>query len=347
MWKLQNLNLFVDITTRCNVGCPMCHRTNTKGCGTADWLPNIDWSIEQFKQAYPENVCKRAEIFNLCGTWGDPIINKDILKIVQYIRDTNMFSRIIINTNGSLRNEDFWWELGKIGDKRLTVIFAVEGTTQEMHERYRQKSFLNKVLNNMLTLSYTNAKVETQTILFKHNVDYIKDIEKLCKEHGSVMHNIIETNRYQYGTNRFDFINAKGKDDYLERPDDQSVTKLPKNYLNLDEHELSIECSWAKKNKIVINPDGQVLPCCYLCNPYFEYQQSSNEIYGHFMRNELIKNYKEKEFNVFHNNLLDIIAQQWFQKDLKESFTSEQPLSQCVKNCTKLSVSSKISRERL
>jgi hypothetical protein len=33
--------------------------------------------------------------------------------------------------------------------------------------------------------------------------------------------------------------------------------------------------------------------------------------------------------------LLDIIAQPWFKKELKDSFTSGKPLKQCVTYCSK------------
>ena len=370
MWHPKELKLFIDITTKCNVGCPMCHRTNPDGCGTADWLPDIDWSIEQFKQAYPENVCKVTREFNICGTWGDPIVNKDLLEIVRYIRTSNSDAKIIINTNGSLRNEEFWWELGKVGGKNLSVVFAVEGLDQQMHERYRQKSFLKKVLNNMDVLSNTPATIITQTIAFKHNEQHLKEIEQLCRDHGSIHHYIIETNRFLKGP-VFNFVNAKGEPDTLEQPfinfkkyedsenEKESIrvveidhvdktkhnsTKLKtsirtsnrkKENLNVPRDELDITCVWAQRNRIVINPDGQVLPCCYLCNSHYNNKEGGPNYDVKFAENELMKKYKDKEFNVFNNNLLDIIAQPWFKKELKDSFTSGKPLKQCVTYCSK------------
>ena len=371
MWHPVELKLFIDITTKCNVGCPMCHRTNPNGCGTADWLPDIDWSLEQFKQAYPENVCKATREFNICGTWGDPIVNKDLLEIVRYIRTSNNDAKIIINTNGSLRNEEFWWELGKIGGKNLSVVFAVEGLNQEMHERYRQKSFLKKILNNMDVLNNTPATIITQTIAFKHNEKYLKDIEQMCREHGSIHHYIIETNRFTEN-NKFDFVNAKGLKDVLERPfvdfkktyentenEKESIrvieldkadrkkhnkTKLKTSIrlsnrkienLSVPRDELDITCVWAQRNRIVINPDGQVLPCCYLCNTHYNNKEGGPGYDDKFAESELMKKYKDKEFNVFNKNLLDIIAQPWFKKELKDSFTSGKPLKQCVTFCSK------------
>ena len=30
-----------------------------------------------------------------------------------------------------------------------------------------------------------------------------------------------------------------------------------------------IICQWEKVDKVLINPDGQVFPCCYLSNPAY------------------------------------------------------------------------------
>ena len=53
MYKLKKLDVFLEISTFCNAGCPQCHRTNPDGLDKADWLPLVNWSIEQFKKVYP------------------------------------------------------------------------------------------------------------------------------------------------------------------------------------------------------------------------------------------------------------------------------------------------------
>ncbi len=353
-----NLDIFVDITTNCNAGCPMCHRTNPKNkCKTADWLPTIDWSLEQFKKAYPKNVIEVSNKITICGTWGDPLMNKDILKIIKYIRETNKNVAISIHTNGSLRNSDFWWELGVIGDKKLHVIFAVEGIDQEMHELYRQKTFLNKILNNMQILANTKAKVHSQTIIFKHNKPFLSDIEKLCYENGSTYHTHIYTDRFHGG--KYDFIDSKGKKQTLKKP----IKEIPQNTMIIENKKLNIKtenyrnvvdkikivtkrlqentsknlknisCKWLNDNRVLVNPDGQVLPCCYFANTHFF--NSITKIENNLVTHPLIKHYNQykKSHNVFHNNLLDIIKNDWFRKELPNSWKSNKPVPQCSKFC--------------
>ena len=46
LWKLNKLKLFLDLTTRCNAGCPICHRTEPGTVNTAEWLREYSWTYE-------------------------------------------------------------------------------------------------------------------------------------------------------------------------------------------------------------------------------------------------------------------------------------------------------------
>lgn len=216
MW-LAETEIWLDLSTFCNAACPQCHRTNVNGLGKVGWLPLEQWSLKTFKKAFP-NPARHKE-YTICGTWGDPMMNKDILPILKYIT-SNSNSTIIIDTNGSIRDEQFWWEVGVAGGSQLEVVFCVDGITQEMHSRYRRKTELDKVLNHMLEYSNTNARTTASTIVFKHNESYLKDITKLVKEHGATNHKIIYTDRFAacppFNKLEFRFSNEEGVQEILE-----------------------------------------------------------------------------------------------------------------------------------
>ncbi len=347
MWKPDNLDLFLDIATSCNAGCPMCVRTNTNTNKTEDWLPIIEWTLEDFKKAFPTNVVDKVKQWQICGSYGDPMMNKDLVDIVKYCRK-NSSSNIRINTNGSLRNEDFWWDLGVAGGKNLVVEFGVEGINQEMHERYRQKTFLDKILNNMDTLAQTKAVIETQTLVFKHNQDYLNDIEKMCLDHGSTRHRNVYTDRYEKTSpNRFNFVDSKGNDNFLEKADNKQEVRskiveqkdgmetetIRRNDEWIDEWvnpEKNIKCEWGILNKVVINPDGNVIPCCYFA---ISMLSSPPPWSGKFLGLDIIKKYGKEEHNVFNKNLIDILKDSvWFNKDLPESW-EKKPTHVCMRFC--------------
>lgn len=174
--------VFLDISTKCNLKCPQCHRTDPNGLGPVSWLKPSDWTIDIFKKAFPPNILPMIPSFDFCGTWGDPLMNQDIDEIIDYVTaysDTHLH----FNTNGSLRPSEWWWELGKKRE-RVSVVFDIDGINQEMHQTYRVGSILQKVLDNMLTFTSSGGWASVRMVVFKHNEDYIDDVFKLCKEYG-------------------------------------------------------------------------------------------------------------------------------------------------------------------
>jgi len=185
MYNLDKLTAWVDLSTYCNAACPLCHRTNPKTLEKADWLPLIQWSLEQFKQVFPANTLNKYHQFEICGTWGDPVMNKDLAAIVQYLIDHSS-AIVVIITNGSIRDPDWWWKLGVIGGRRLRVMFAVEGINQEMHSKYRQNTNLDKIKENVSAISETKAKVQIAVLVFKHNEQYLDQIDTMVRSWGKI-----------------------------------------------------------------------------------------------------------------------------------------------------------------
>ena len=195
MFDAKDLTAWVDLSTKCNAACPQCHRTNPKNLKKVDWLPQIEWSLSTFKKAFPVESLNIYSRFQICGTWGDPLMCDDLLDITKYIID-NSNADIILNTNGSLKHTDWWWELGVIGDKRLTVYFTVDGINQEQHSKYRTRTSLRNILNNMSVLSNTNAIANAFTVIFKHNEENVLDIIELVRSNGAEHIFIVPSNRF-------------------------------------------------------------------------------------------------------------------------------------------------------
>ncbi len=182
-YRRGDLIMWVDLSTYCNAGCPQCHRTKLIGHTTEDWLPLVQWSLQTFVEAFPINTLHHYARWEFCGTWGDPLMNKDLFGIVQYIID-NSTARIQINTNGSIRDANWWWDFGVMGGNRLQVWFDIDGTTQDMHSLYRQKTNLDKIKENVEAYCATNAEACAMTIVFKHNQDYLWDIHDMIRGLG-------------------------------------------------------------------------------------------------------------------------------------------------------------------
>ena len=89
-----------SITNHCNAACPQCHRTDTNGLGTVDWLPVFSWSLDEFKTYLPIKELQKMKIINFCGTWGDPMMAKNIslnkvLKNMEILSSTKAIAKVI------------------------------------------------------------------------------------------------------------------------------------------------------------------------------------------------------------------------------------------------------------
>ena len=211
----KNSKIWLDLCTYCNAGCPQCHRTNPNGLKKQPWLPLIQWSLETFKKSFPVETLKFIYEFQICGTWGDPIMNKDIYKICEYVIK-NSECLLTLNTNGSLRDEFWWYSLGHLCKTRVEVYFDIDGTTQEMHSLYRQNTNLQKILDNMKALSVF-SKPTTFIILFKHNKNFVEDIKDLARSYGCTSFCVIPSNRWNMMTKDY-------YDDNVERVGEKVIS---------------------------------------------------------------------------------------------------------------------------
>jgi len=211
----SKLVAWIDLTTHCNAGCPQCHRTDPNGLGKVGWLPLLRWDLAQFKNAYPPKVLSMIGRFEICGTWGDPIMVKDILEICKYIID-NSEAYIQLNTNGGMRNEDWWWNLGIISKNRMQVIFDVEGINQEMHSHYRRKVNFETLKLNIQSYTAAGGNAFAHIIIFKHNQDYIEQILDMCYNELEVTDHLVQpSNRFNV-TAAEDYIDDNGVEFLLE-----------------------------------------------------------------------------------------------------------------------------------
>ena len=179
----------------------------------------------------------------------------------------------------------------------------------------------------------------------------------MCIEHGSLRHHVVATDRF--GREVEYKFSYKGKEDKLEKTEIdfkdeeyskqldrrrfiKQTTKMSVNKKEVIEkikkkkEVMKIVCEWGVNNKVVINPDGQVLPCCFFCNPHF-FNKNSPEVKSWFLEHPIMQKYQErqKEYNVFSTNLIDIINSEWYQKTLPDSWKTDTPVYQCQKFCGK------------
>ena len=335
----------VDTTTYCNARCPQCDRNNNKDLKQVDWLPSLHWSLDQFKYVFSKDVLAKTVYVDLVPTWGDAGMNPHTYDMIKYLVDAAPHVEINFDTNGSMRNEDYWFKLAGLTD-RLNIIFDVDGINQEMHSVYRNNTKLDKVLANMQAAADAGiARIKSQTILFKHNQDYMDDIKQLAFDNGSTSHTTIISDRGVGPVNSYydsytdQSITLEKAD--LEKTKGGRVAKVNSALSNKLQTDESITCTWTANNNFVIGFDGQVYPCCYIYN-----SATSNRMRGNKPKDHMYMWYEENkdEYNVFNHSIIDIIKRPYFQQYLPQSWESDTPLKICTQHCSKKGINTQIPR---
>jgi len=254
LYELNDLTAWLDLTTYCNARCPQCHRNDPNGLGKAKWLPLVQWNLEQFKKAYPPSSMKIIEQFEICGTWGDPIMVKDIYEICSYIIH-NSDCKIQINTNGGVRDKNWWFTLGVLGyEDRIRVIFDVEGINQEMHSKYRRNVDFNKLCENAREFTSAGGEAEGHIIVFKHNEDYVEEITDMCLNKLGMRNVIVQYSNRFFDGPVFEFLDEQGNKQTLEEAVNKNHEGVnPETIARLRDHKWWKE---AGKNRNRLNNHG-------------------------------------------------------------------------------------------
>lgn len=82
-----------------------------------------------------------------------------------------------------------------------------------------------------------------------------------------------------------------------------------------------VTCKWLEEGKVLVNPDGQVVPCCYMANPLLLHLTDETQA-RMWQNNPVLKKYvdNKNEFNLNTKTLQEVLTSDWFNKDLPASW---------------------------
>ncbi len=127
-------NALIDITGKCDLGCPMCYASSGKG-------KHLDVQIiEKMMDFFQRKEGGNAEILQISG--GEPTTHPDITKIIE-ISKKKKFRYVMLNTNG-LRiasDEDFVKSLAKFKG-RFEIYLQFDGFKDSVSQFFRGKKDL-------------------------------------------------------------------------------------------------------------------------------------------------------------------------------------------------------------
>jgi len=271
MYKFKEIrSAHIELTSNCQASCPMCAR-NFHGGVENPLLPVKDISTDVFVKICPTEFLQQLDNITLCGNFGDPILNKELIPIINYIVSENPNIKIDVHTNGSARNTAWWISLAKALPKNHSVQFGIDGLG-DTHALYRIGTDFNKIIENAKTFIEAGGRARWNFITFKHNEHQLESCRNLAHEIGFESFQEKQTSRF-IGNPWFDVLDKQGNVTHrLENPTEQKLIfidrKTVENYKEVIK-AATIECEVEKTLQVYIDAQARLWPCCFIgATPY-------------------------------------------------------------------------------
>ncbi len=176
--KGKPYTLMLESTNICNLSCPFC----PTGLGL-NRVPKGKVFIDNFKKIIKD--LKEYLVFVRFDGSGEPLVNRDIFKIIEYAHTQQIGT--CFSTNFQLFSKDDKEAIIRSGLDYITI--SIDGSNQETYGKYRVGGDLNKLIKNikMLTEAKKDLKskrpfMELQFIVFDDNKDQVSTVHNIARE---------------------------------------------------------------------------------------------------------------------------------------------------------------------
>jgi len=332
----------IEATTRCNAACPGCPRYAKDSDKLADYIKLQDIKFLDFKNIFADTTYLNNKYFNFCGSYGDPLANKEIFEIIEYISNIGKNNRISLSTNASLRDDSFWTNLGKLSlehnkkhNKNLDVFFAVDGYKKTNH-LYRINTDFDKISNNMEIYSKNGGTGKWKYIVFNHNVDEIEVAKTYAERLGFLFECKISARNYFHNAQKMPKANQYQSTqvpiEYTYKSE-KSIDDVKKDIDSKNYTAKQITCRWIHKLNLFIGADMTLWPCCFLYDTVVQFKHGVKRRDALWTSNLL--NYIENKNSLRKFSIEQILNFGWFNKSLEKSFDPNNNLHHalCWINC--------------
>jgi len=303
-------NVHLELTEHCQAKCLHCFRF--KDGKINPYLKMSELSLEDIKHLMPVDFLSQLDTIELKGNYGDAIIAKDCLPIIEYFRKSNPSLNIILVTNGGARSSSWWEELARLIGKNGQVTFSVDGLKDTNHI-YRKNVQWDIVLNSMKSFIGAGGKAQWDYIIFEHNEHQFKEAHMLSKELG------FDSIRFKKS---YRFANFFHLPPTVRPPKNNSLMNNQLKILKQEKDSIiknndGIVCKAISKKEIYISAEGLLFPCCWLSGALY-YPNSKfkdNDFWDLIVDTDCINAKKYGLKNIFNSPIFFEIEQTWAKKN--------------------------------
>jgi len=227
--KSRPFMIKIDPISFCNLSCPGCPSAFNSRRGK-----NGRMDFQLYKKIIDElkDYLYKVSLY----AWGEPLLNKEIYKMISYATKNNI--GVVVSSNLNIFSP---WHAHQMIESGLEhLIVAIDGPTQESYSRYRVGGRLDRVIENLQILRETKKRyksryplVEMQFLLTGENEDEVPAIKELFQKVGA------------------DRLTFKSFYDENKSRTSSPFARRRKN-----------KCHWLWES-LVILWNGSITPCCF------------------------------------------------------------------------------------
>lgn len=250
------VSISVEPAAVCNLRCPECP-TGRSILQRNQGFMEIDLFQKLLDQIY------KKTIYLTLYFQGEPFLNPSFFEMVSYAKTKKLF--VATSTNCHFLDSENAVKTIESGLDR--IIISIDGTTQEIYEKYRVGGKLEKVLQGAQNLVEVRKKLNSKTpeIIFqflvtRQNEHQIEEMKVLAKKSGADRLELKTAQVYDFENgNELIPVNTTYSR-YHKLPDGRFIikNKLPNRCKRL----------WSSA---VITHDGYFLPCCFDKDAHYPY----------------------------------------------------------------------------
>lgn len=324
----------------------MCAR-NVQGGPVNSLLPITELSLAQAQSIFSAEFIQQLKKVYLCGNYGDPIMAKDCLPILEYFRQASDTLNIGLHTNGGARPLEFWQGLAKVVNY---CRFGIDGL-QDTNHLYRQNIKWDLLERNVRGFIDAGGYAEWDYLVFKHNEHQVEEARELAKAWGVKSFNVKATSRFfssqrQNIREKVPVHNVKGErtHDLEQANKDQfrnsfyeEQENIIKRFGSLQSYwdQSAISCKVSQEKSLYVSAQGWAFPCCWVGNEIYSKHMHSSQNQVLQMIGSLPE--QSDSLNAIKNNLKDVIEGEFFQSALENSWNKksldEGKLKVCARTC--------------
>lgn len=275
-------SLAIELTNECNLSCPGC----PVGMGSLSrdrGAMNFSLFRKIVDESSPELV------YLMLYFMGEPYLNTDIFNMISYADKKNIYTSL--STNAQLINDEYARKTIEAGLSR--IIISLDGTSQEVYEKYRKGGSLEKVTGateNLLKwreqLGKTYPFIVHQFLITGRNEHQIKDFFRFSKQTGADAAEIKTVQITDFEKQKFLLSSDDKYSRYIKNPSGSIERK----------DKIRNRCfrSWSSA---VVTWDGLVIPCCFDKDARHVSGNISNHTLAGIFSGERVHGFRKKILN--------------------------------------------------